>query len=62
VQLIRDAADAIHEAHRQGIIHRDPAPPFIPSRNDHRAALGKGCETSRRPLRDRRAVAPICLM
>jgi hypothetical protein len=49
VQLIRDAADAIHEAHRQGIIHRDPAPPFIPSRNDHRAALGKGCETSRRP-------------
>ncbi len=29
VQLIRDAADAIHEAHRQGIIHRDIKPANI---------------------------------
>ena len=29
VQLIRDAAEAIHEAHRQGIIHRDIKPANI---------------------------------
>ena len=35
VQLIRDAAEAIHEAHRQGIIHRD-----LLARNKRRVKCG----------------------
>ncbi len=43
---------ALQYAHDQGIVHRDPAPPSIPSRNDYRTELGKGCEKQCRTSAD----------
>ena len=42
-------ADALAAAHEKRIIHRESTPPSIPSRNEYRTELGKGCEKSRRP-------------
>lgn len=43
---------ALQYAHDQGIVHRDPAPPSIPSRNDYRTELGKGSEKQCRTSAD----------
>lgn len=38
--------EAVAEAHRQGIVHRDGKPPDVPSRKQDRTDLGKRCEKS----------------
>lgn len=49
LNITRQIGEALEAAHRVGVTHRESTPPSIPSRNEYRTELGKGCEKSRRP-------------